>query len=196
MMKMIRGLYNWTMGISRHKHAVWGLGGISFIESSFFPLPPDIILIPMCIANRQKAFWYATVCSIASVLGGIFGYAIGYFLYDILGAPIIEFYGLQAPFENFSAQYNAYGTWIVLGAGLTPIPYKIITIASGVTHMNLPLFIIMSFIGRAMRFYLVAALLWKYGQPIQDFIEKYLGLLSIAFFVLLVGGFALIKFMA
>lgn len=195
MMASLRRLYNWALRIAAHRHAVWGLAGLSFIESSFFPVPPDVTLIPMCIAHRDKAFRYAFVCTVSSALGGVFGYAIGYFLFESIGKSIIEFYGLTQQFAAFQGQYNTWGGWIVFGAGLTPIPYKVITIASGVTHMDLALFTITSFAGRGMRFYLLAALLWKFGAPIQLFIEKYLGQLTILFFVLLIGGFISLKYL-
>lgn len=195
MMKIIRSMYDWTLRVASHRHATWGLFGIAFTESSFFPIPPDVVLMPMCIANRSKAFFYATICCLGSVFGGLFGYAIGFFFFETLGKPILEFYGAMAQFQTFQAKYNEWGGWIVFGAGLTPIPYKVITIASGVTHMDIPLFIITSYFGRAMRFYLVAALLWKFGEPIKIFIEKYLGLLTFLFFALLIGGFVIIKYL-
>jgi membrane protein YqaA with SNARE-associated domain len=195
MMKIIRHLYNKTMSIARHRHAVLGLAGISFIESSVFPIPPDVVLMPLCLAKREKAFYYATVCMVSSVLGGLFGYLIGYFLLETIGHAILNFYGLTKQFEAFKGQYNEWGAWIVVGAGFTPLPYKIVTIASGAAKMNLLVFTICSIIGRSMRFYLVAGLLWKFGAPIQIFIEKYLGLLSFLFFVLLIGGFFAIKYL-
>jgi membrane protein YqaA with SNARE-associated domain len=193
-MRLIRKLYNWTLGIAAHRHARWGLGGVAFIESSVFPLPPDLVLIPMCIAERRKAFVYAAICTAGSVLGGIFAYGIGYFLYDTIGIKIIEFYKLHEQFARFRDLYNEHGAWIVLAGGFTPIPYKLITIASGVTQMNLAAFVLFSVIGRASRFFLVAGLLWKFGAPIKDFIDKYLGLLTILFLALLIGGFVAIKY--
>ncbi|MDD9899442.1 MAG: DedA family protein [Alphaproteobacteria bacterium] len=195
MIRYVRKLYDWTLRIAAHRHATWGLAGISFAESSVFPIPPDVVMIPMALANRARAFFYAGVCSLFSTLGGLVGYAIGFFLYETIGQSIIDFYGMAEAFEKFQGQYNEWGGWIVFGAGLTPIPYKVITIASGVTQMNIPIFIVTSFFGRAMRFYLVAALIWKFGKPIQDFIEKYMGWLTIAFFVLLIGGFVLVKYL-
>ena len=188
-------MYYWSINIASHKNAVWLLAAMSFIESSFFPIPPDVTLIPMCIAKREKSFLYATVATVGSVLGGMFGYAIGFFLFETIGKAILNFYSLTDVFASFQSQYNEYGGWIVFAGGLTPIPYKVITIASGVTHMNLPLFIITSILGRAIRFYIEAALLWKYGASIKNFIEKYMGLLTIAFFVLLIGGFVSLKYL-
>ena len=194
MMKFIRAIYDWTLRLAAHRRATWGLAGISFIESSVFPIPPDVVLIPMCLANRSRAFFYATICTAASVLGGVFGYAIGFFLFETLGRAILEFYGMFEKFDLFQKRYNDWGGWIVFGAGLTPFPYKVITIASGVTKMNLLVFIVASVIGRAARFFLVAALIWKFGAPIKTFIEKYMGILTILFFALLIGGFIALKY--
>lgn len=181
--------------VAAHKHAAWWLAGLSFIESSFFPFPPDMTLIPMCLAHREKSFRYALICTVSSALGGVFGYGIGYFLFASIGQPIVDFYGLGEQFIAFRGHYNEWGGWIVFAAGLTPMPYKMITIASGVTHMDLFLFFIASLAGRGMRFYLVAALLWKFGAPIKLFIEKYMGLLTIFFFVLLISGFIGLKYL-
>ena len=194
-MKYVRKLYDWAIQIAVHKKAPWLLGGLAFIESSFFPIPPDITLIPMCIAARSKSFFYATIATISSAAGGLLGYAIGFFLFNTIGVAILNFYGLMDQFHTFQDKYNEWGGWIVFGGGLTPIPYKIITIASGVTHMNLPIFIITSIAGRAIRFYLVAGLLWKYGEPIKYFIEKYMGMLTIVFFIILIGGFISLKYL-
>ena len=192
---MLRSLYNWTMRLAAHKHALWALAFISFIESSVFPIPPDILLIPMVLANRSKAWIYAGVCSISSVLGGFFGYAIGYFLYDTIGIQILSFYGYTEQFGSFQDKYNEWGAWIVLGAGLTPFPYKVITIASGVTQLNILTFAAASIVARGLRFFLVAGLLWKYGEPMRLFIEKYLGWLTILGFTLLISGFISIKYL-
>lgn len=194
-MKWIRSLYDWTLAQAARPQAVWILAGISFIESSVFPIPPDILLIPMCLANLSRAWLYALVCTVSSVIGGAFGYMIGFFLYDTIGQPILEFYGYAEKFAAFQSLYNEHGIWIVFGAGLTPFPYKVITIASGVTQMNIMSFMVASLIGRAARFFMVAALLWKFGAPIRDFIDKYFGLLTILFFILLIGGFASIKYL-
>ena len=192
---MIRKLYNWTLDLAAKKHAVPILAGVSFTESSFFPIPPDALLVPMCLAKREKAFYYAFICTLFSVLGGIFGYAIGYFFFEAIAEPILNFYGKQHYFDQFAAQYNEYGAWIVLGAGVTPFPYKVITIASGVTQLYLPLFIAFSVIARSIRFFLVAALIWKYGAPILRFVDKYLQWVATAGFLLLAAGFAALKFL-
>ncbi len=190
---MFRRLYDWMMEMAENRRAVWALSAVAFAESSFFPLPPDIMLIPMVLAKRTKAFVYALWASISSVAGGMAGYAIGYFLYDTVGRPLLDFYGYGEKFSSFAAQYNEWGAWIVLMAGLTPFPYKVITIASGVTGLGFAIFMVASIIARSIRFFAVSALLYRFGTPIRDFIEKYFGLVSLAFFISLIGGYALIK---
>lgn len=192
---MIRKLYNWTLDLAAKKNAVPILAGVSFIESSIFPIPPDVLLIPMCLAKREKAFFYAFICTVFSVLGGLAGYGIGYFLYDTVGMPILEFYGKAEYFQSFADRYNEWGAWIVLGAGVTPFPYKVITIASGVTQLNIGLFVIFSLIARSIRFFLIAGLLWKFGAPILNFIDKYLPWLATLGFALLIGGFVAVKYL-
>lgn len=191
----MRRTYDWCMNLVSGRYALPVLCGVSFVESSFFPIPPDLFLIPLVLARRTEAFKIALYTTLSSVIGGMFGYAIGYFLYDTVALPILNFYNAMAQFDSFKSYYNEYGAWIVFGAGLTPFPYKIITIASGVTHLNLGVFIIASVLARGLRFFFIAWLLWKYGQPMKTYIEKNLGWLSIAFFVLLIGGFALLKFL-
>ena len=192
---MLRRLYDWTIHLSGKRHAPWALGAVSFAESSFFPLPPDIVLIPMVLAQRQKAWIYATICTIASVIGGIFGYAIGYFLFDTVGSYILNLYGYQEAFQSFAARYNEFGVWIVLIAGITPFPYKVITIASGVTQLNFFVFMLASVVARGARFYAVAGLLWWFGEPIRAFIDRYFGLLTIVFMALLFGGFLAVRYL-
>lgn len=192
---MIRRLYDWTLSLAQHPKAVWGLGAVSFAESSFFPIPPDIIMIPMILAKPHRAWFYAAVALVASVLGGLLGYYIGYGLFDQIGQPLLEFYGKADAFEEFAARYNKWGVWVVLAAGVTPFPFKVITIASGVTGLSLPIFIISSLFARALRFFLVAALLRRYGEPIRDFIEKRLGLVFSVFCILLLGGFFLVRYL-
>ena len=193
---MLRGLYDWTMDLASRRNAVWALAAVAFIESSVFPIPPDVLLIPMVLAARDRAWRYAAICTIASVLGGMLGYAIGAGLYEGVGKPILEFYGYAAKFSDFTARYNEYGGWIVFIAGVTPFPYKVITIASGVTDLDLATFSIASVLSRGLRFFLVAALLFWVGPPIRDFIERRLGLVFTVFCVLLIGGFVLLKFLA
>lgn len=193
-MNFIRKLYDWTLQKSRHPKASWFLAFISFIESSFFPIPPDIILIPMIIANKLRAWTYAFICTISSVIGGVGGYIIGYFFYNSIGIVIIQYYGLDNQFNSFESYYNDLGIWIVLGAGFTPFPFKFITIASGLFGLNFYLFVFVAFLARGLRFYLLAYLLKLFGDWISNFIDKYFNLLSILFFILLFGSFILIKF--
>ncbi|MCF1504092.1 MULTISPECIES: YqaA family protein [Afifella] len=191
---MLRALYDWTMNLAASRHATAALAGVSFVESSVFPIPPDALLIPMILADRSKAWYYATVATIASVIGGLFGYLIGAFLYQAVAAPILAFYGYGDAFEAFAAKYNEWGAWAVLIAGVTPFPYKVITIASGATHLSLVVFMVASVIARGIRFFAVAGLLYAFGPPIRTFIEKRLGLVFTVFLLLLVGGFIIIKY--
>ena len=187
-MKFLRDLYNWTLEQSSKKYASWFLAFISFIESSFFPIPPDIILIPMIIAKRTKAFILASICTIFSVIGGLFGYFIGFALFNSVGLILVNFYGMNDYIESLKEYYNNYGVWFVLIAGFTPLPFKIITIASGLFQLNLIVFILCSLIARGSRFYLIAVLLYIFGETIKKFIEKYFNILTILFFILLIGG--------
>ena len=191
---MFRPLYDWTLRLAAHRHALPALAGVSFIESSVFPIPPDVMLIPMVLARPERAWLIALVCTVASVLGGLAGYAIGYFLYEAVGLPVLEFYGYAEKFAHFQASYNEWGWWIVFGAGLTPFPFKVITIASGVTGLNLFVFILAAVVSRGIRFFLVAALLWRFGPAIRDFIDRRFALLTVLFFVLLVGGFVSLRY--
>lgn len=192
---MIRALYNWTLRLAEHPRALWALAFVAFVESSVFPIPPDILMIPMIIAAPRRAFVIAGVATVFSVLGGLFGYWIGAVLFDSVGQPILAFYGKEEHFATFSTNYNAWGAWAVLIAGVTPFPYKVITILSGSTGLNLWIFMIASLVARAARFFLVAALLWKFGAPIRDFIERRLGLMFTLAMALLLGGFYAVKFL-
>ena len=194
-MNFLRNIYSWTLKKAEHKNAKWYLSLISFTESSFFPIPPDLLLIPMALANRVKALFYAFICTLSSVIGGVAGYAIGYFFYNSLGIFIVEFYHLENSFNVFENYYREFGILIVLGAGITPFPYKFITIASGVFGLNIFLFIIVSIIGRGSRFYLIAILLYFFGEKIKLFIDKYFNVLTISFFILLVGSVFIIRFL-
>ena len=192
-MNILRKLYDWTLIKASHKNAVWFLSLVSFAESSLFPIPPDIILIPMIIAKRLRAYYYAFICTMSSVAGGILGYLIGYFFYNSLGVIILNYYGLSDEFLNFEKYYVAYGIWIVLIAGFTPFPFKFITIASGVFNLNIFLFIATSFLSRGFRFFLIALLLKIFGKTIQNIIDKYFNILSSLFFILLIGSILLLK---
>ncbi|MFP1631145.1 YqaA family protein [Zhengella sp. ZM62] len=191
---MLRRLYDWTLSLAGTRHAEKALAGISFAESSFFPIPPDVLLIPMVLANRANWIRIATLCTLSSVAGAFLGYAIGMFLYETVGEPILAFYGKADAFEQISAWYNTWGGWGVLFAAVTPFPYKVLTIFSGATGLNFLVFTVVSIIGRAARFFLVAWLLYRWGEPIRIFIEKYLNLLFTVFMVLLIGGFVAIRY--
>lgn len=193
---MLRRLYNWTMSLAAHPHALWVMFAIAFVESSVFPIPPDVLLIAMVLAAPTSAWRIALVCSLGSLLGGYLGYGIGYFLYESVGASIVALYGYETAFEEFRQLYTEWGFWIVSMAGFTPFPYKVITIASGTVSLDPVMFGIASAISRSARFFLVAALLYKFGAPIRAFIERYLGILTTIFFILLFGGFLVIKWMA
>ena len=190
---MLRRLYDWIMRLAAHRHAQWYLAVVSFIESSVFPVPPDAMLVPMTLAKPEKAWRYATICTIASVLGGLLGYAIGLLAFDTIGQWILSAYNLGDKFSDFQQKFNEWGLPIVFFAGLTPFPYKVITLMGGWTQMALPIFIAASVVSRGMRFYLVCGLLYYFGDPMRLFIEKYLGLLALAAGIALVGGFAAVK---
>jgi membrane protein YqaA with SNARE-associated domain len=192
---MIRALYNWTIRLAEHPKALWALAGVSFTESSFFPIPPDVLMIPMVIARPSRAWVIATVALIFSVLGGLFGYFIGAVLFESIGQPILDFYGKAEAGEKFADHFNSYGAWAVLIAGVTPFPFKVITILSGWTGLSLPIFIVSAIVARALRFFIVAGLLWKFGPPVREFIERRLGLMFTIGMVLLLGGFAAVKWL-
>ncbi len=190
---MLRGMYDWTLRLGATRHAVWVLAAVAFVESSVFPVPPDILLIPMVLAVRERAWMLAAICTAMSVLGGFLGYAIGALLFDAIGQPIIDFYGLEAAFAQFTERYREKGAIIVAFFGLTPVPYKVITIASGVTHLDPIVFGIASVVSRGLRFFIVAALLWYFGPPIRTFVERYLAWVVLVFCVLLIAGFVVLK---
>jgi membrane protein YqaA with SNARE-associated domain len=172
---MLRRLYDYFIAAAGKPHALWTMGAISFAESSIFPIPPDVMLIPMALAHPRRAWYYATICTVTSVAGGLVGYAIGALLYDSVGQWLINLYGYADKVEGFRTAYAEYGAWIILLKGLTPIPYKVVTITSGFASYNVFLFVFFSIIARAMRFYLVAFLLDRYGMRAREIIEKRLG---------------------
>ena len=179
---------------ARHPKALWWLAAISFAESSFFPIPPDVMLVPMVLADRRRAWVIAGVCLVASVLGGMLGYYIGYALLETVGQRIVALYHMENGVAQFQDWYARWGLWVILIKGMTPIPYKIVTIASGIAHFSLPVFIVASIVTRGIRFYLVAGLLYWKGEPIRAFIERRLTLVTTLFVVALVGGFIVIKY--
>lgn len=190
-----RRLYDWVIGFAHKKHSTLALATLSFAESSFFPIPPDVLLMPMCLGNRKRAFWYATVCTLASVLGGVAGYFIGYWAWEALSSFFFTYIPGFKPetFEKVEALYQEYDFWVIFSAALTPIPYKVFTIAGGVFHIALLPFIVASVIGRGIRFYAEAGLMYAFGPKIMPFVDKYFNLLTLAFAVLLVAGFLIIK---
>ena len=190
---MLRTLYDKVLNLADRKWALTGLGIVCFLESSVFPIPPDLLLMPMVLANRSKALRIAIVATLTSVLGGAFGYFLGHKFITTIGSRIIDFYHLNTQFVDFSQSFNEYGAIVVLTAGITPLPYKVVTIASGTTGMNLALFTVTSLIARGLRFGIVTFLLWKFGVPIKGFIERRLNLLATIFIALLIGGFLLAR---
>ena len=193
-MTSLQRLYDWSMRSAAHRNALPALFLISLIEASFFPIPPDVLIIPMVLAAREKAWLIASVATAGSVLGGFLGYAIGWGLFETLGRPLLDFYGYGAQFAEFAAAYNTWGAWIVAAGGFTPFPYKVITIASGATSLDLGTFALASLVSRAGRFFLVAALLYWFGPPIRRFIEAWLPQLAALFFLLLFGGFLALRY--
>ena len=183
------------MGLAAHRHAMWALAAIAFIESSVFPIPPDVLIIPMVLAARERAWRIAAVATVASVLGGMLGYGIGALLFEAVGRPILEIYGYMDKFAAFQARFAEWGAWIVAAFGFTPFPYKVITITSGVVHLDLLVFTVASALSRGARFFLVVALLWWFGPPIRAFIEKNLPALTFLFFALLFGGFLAVRYL-
>lgn len=173
---------------------MWVLALISFSESSVFPIPPDVMLVPMCLAHRERCFYFAFVCSVASVLGGVVGYLIGYYLYETVGQWIISIYGYEDAFTTFQETFQHWGLWIILIKGMTPIPYKLVAIACGIAKFDPLVFMLASIVTRAGRFYLEVALLWRYGPPIRAVVEKRLALVTWLLVGVVVGGFVLVRY--
>ena len=189
----LRRLYTWMVQESAGPHAWWALGGVAFAEASFFPIPPDVMLAPMALANRSRAFVLAGWTTLCSVIGGLFGYAIGSLLYQSVGRWLIAFYGYGAKLEAFSAAYAKLG-WLILFQGFTPIPFKLVTISAGFAHFNLALFILLATITRSARFFVEATLIYWLGEPVRDFIEKRLEIVSVVFLLLIVAGFVIARY--
>jgi membrane protein YqaA with SNARE-associated domain len=192
---MLRPAYDWIMRLAAGPNAVWALAGVAFVESSVFPIPPDVLLIPMIIAAPQRAWRYAAIATLASVVGGYLGYAIGYFAFATIGTAVLEFYHAMPAYERFKAAAAEWGAWVIILKGMTPIPYKLVTIASGFVKFDLLTFTIASLISRSLRFFLVAALLYWFGEPIRRFIEGRLMLVTSAFAAALVGGFLVLHYL-
>jgi membrane protein YqaA with SNARE-associated domain len=192
---MLQRLYARTLAIANGRHALPALLAVAFAESSFFPIPPDILLIPMILARPRRAFLLAGLCTVMSVLGGFLGYAIGYFLFDAIGRPILEFYHAMGRYDALKAAFAQWGAWIIIIKGLTPIPYKLVTIASGVAQFPIIPFALASLVSRSLRFFLLAALLWRFGEPVREFIERRLMLVTSLFAAALVGGFVALRYL-
>jgi membrane protein YqaA with SNARE-associated domain len=192
---MLQRLYARILDIAAGPNALLALIAVAFAESSFFPLPPDVLLIPMVLARPRQAFRLAAVCTLASVVGGMLGYAIGYFLFDAIGRPILEYNHAMGGYAALQQAYANWGVWIIILKGMTPIPYKLVTIASGVVHFNFVSFVGASVICRSMRFFLVAALLWWFGDAARVFIERRLMLVMALFAAALVGGFVVVRYL-
>ncbi len=191
---MLRRAYDWVLSWAHSPYGVPALFILAFAESSFFPIPPDVLLIALALSRPSKAFVFAAICSAGSVLGGIFGYIIGFYLMELIGAHIIGLYGLEGKYEYIQELYRNYDAWAVGIAGFTPIPYKAFTITAGAFKINFPVFVAASFVSRSLRFFIVTFLIYKYGKPIKVFIERYFNILSLLFVLLLVGGFILLKY--
>ena len=191
---MFRRMYDWMLRAAGHRHAIRTMAIVSFAESSFFPIPPDVMVVPMILARREQAWLIATVCTISSVLGGMVGYAIGYFLYDSVGQWLIRLYGMQHGIEEFRLWFAQYGAAIILLKGFTPVPFKLVTIASGFAAFNFPLFVLCAVLTRGARFFLLAALLKRFGEPVQAFIEKRLTLVTWGLLAVIVLGFAAVMY--
>jgi membrane protein YqaA with SNARE-associated domain len=195
-MGWIRKLYDWVLGWADTRHGVTALAVLSFAESSFFPIPPDVLLVALCLGNRAKWLRFALVCSVASILGGLVGYGIGWGFWQSLDQYFFTYVPGFSPekFEAVKGIYDDWNFWIVFVAAFTPLPYKVITITAGVMAINLPMFFVATVVGRSARFFLVSALLARYGEPVRDFIDRKFNLVTIAFAVLLVGGFVVLEF--
>jgi membrane protein YqaA with SNARE-associated domain len=190
---MLRKLYDWVFSLARSKHATTSLAVVSFAESSFFPIPPDVMLAPMVLARPERAYFYATVCTIASVLGALLGYAIGYFL-EPVGLAILAFLGKADTFETSKALFQQHGAWVILIKGLTPIPFKLITITSGIFQFNLALFVALCAVTRGARFFAVAFVLKTWGPAVLAMVEKRLALWTFIGLAVLIGAFVAVKF--
>jgi len=192
---MLQRLYQRILALSASRHAPWWLAAISFAEASFFPIPPDVLLIPMALARPERAWRLALICTVGSVAGGALGYLIGYALFDQLAAPLLHAYHYDAAFAHFQETYAKWGLWVILVKGLTPIPYKIVTIASGAAKFDFPLFMLASLITRGARFFLVATLLYFFGDSVRVFIERRLTLVTSAVAISVVGGFLVLRYL-
>ena len=185
---MLRPVYNWLVERAKRPDAIWWMCAVSFAESSFFPLPPDVLLVPMALKDRSRMWWNSTWCSVASVVGGFFGYAVGFYLFESIGRPVIEFYNAGAAFGRFQEAFTIYGPWFLILKGVTPIPYKLLAIAAGFAKLDLTVFVLCSLVARFSRYYMITAALWYWGPEVEKFIEKRLMLVTGALLVIIVLG--------
>jgi membrane protein YqaA with SNARE-associated domain len=190
----VRVLYDWVLSWADRPSGPWALSAFAFAESSFFPIPPDVLLIPLCLSMPSRALWFATLSTVFSVLGGMFGYLLGAVAFDLIGRPILDFYGLMDGFARLQEWYQTYDAWAVGVAGFTPIPYKVFTVTAGFVKLNFPVFVVASTIGRGGRFFLVAILLRLFGEPMKEFIDRYFNWLTLVVAVLFVGGFIVLRY--
>jgi len=185
----MRRLYNWVLNQSSKPYALWVLGGVAFLESSIFPIPPDIMLIPMILALRNRAWLLASICAIASVAGGLSGYALGYYLFDSIGEQLVQLYGYESKLINFKEYYKEWGGWIVGIGGITPLPYKLVAIGSGAAGLDPIVFLVASALSRGLRFFIVAALIWYFGPSIRKFFEQHFGIMIVLILIIMAGAF-------
>lgn len=193
-MKLLRRLYDWVLGFAEKPFGAWALLALSFAESSFFPVPPDVLLMALSVGKPLKAFWFATICTIGSVAGAALGYFLGMEFYELVGRPIIEFYGASDRYDTVKQLYENWDALAVGIAGFTPIPYKVFTIAAGAFQINFAVFMLASVVSRGARFFIIAGLIRWFGPTIKEFIDRYFNLLTVLFMVLLVGGFLVVKY--
>jgi len=175
---LLRPVYNWLVERAKRPDAIWWMCAVSFAESSFFPLPPDVLLVPMALKHPSRMWWNSTWCSVASVIGGLFGYAVGFYLFESIGRPVIEFYNAAESFSHFQEAFSVYGPWFLLLKGVTPIPYKLLAIAAGFAKLDFSVFVLCSLVARFSRYYMITAALWYWGPEVEKFIEKRLMLVT------------------
>jgi membrane protein YqaA with SNARE-associated domain len=192
---MLRRLYDWTLSLAGRPSAPYALAAVSFAESSFFPVPPDVMLVPMMLARPDRAWTYALICTVTSVVGGMLGYLIGLFLYDSIGSWLFQIYGLTEGAETFRHSYAEYGHWVILLKGLTPIPYKLVTITSGFAGYSLFWFVVLSIVTRGARFFFIALLMTRFGPVIKSLIDRHFNLIAAIAVVALVGGFVAFRYL-
>lgn len=194
--RTLQRLYDWTLRSAETRHAVWALVGVCFLQSLVLPVPPDLLLIPMVLARRAKAWLFATIATLSSTAGGVVGYAIGYFLYETLGEPLLGLWGYEGRLEVFETYRREWGAWIVVAGALTPLPYKLVAVACGAARLDLVAFVLTSLVSRGLRFYVEATVLWRFGPRVRTLIERHLSAATVIGLILVVGVFLLIRFVS